>query len=230
MSGREQPYVSPYIISKSLLKQPLRDPSASFYSEHKNHNLRLFINKKHSELKEKYGLGSRSHAIAYVSSFLPEAPDVDPERRSPGQPPLKFEETLDPIMKKVHDKMKEAEPKDYFYVETVPLRKQKKKKVVSRDQALRAYVFGCMKPEIVEKLYGTYKEQQRDFEINKLKAKEKRRKINIKALLESKKNIPEMPESYIIGQMMEKNGINASAIMNVGGKSGGFEIRISQFI
>ncbi len=219
MTERKMPSVSPFLISKSLLKQPLRDPSASFYSEHKNHNLRLFINKKQSELKEKFGTTSRGHAIAYVSSFLPEAPEVDPERRSPGHPPLKFEETLDPMMKKVYDKMKEAEPKDYFYVETVPLRKQKKKmKIVSRDQALRAYVFGCMKPEIVEKLYGTYKEQQRDCEINKLKAKEKRRKINIKALLESKKNIPEMPESYVIGQMMEKNNINASAIMNVGGK------------
>ena len=91
-------------------------------------------------------------------------------------------------------------------------------KVVNRDQALRAYVFGCMKPEIVEKLYGTYKDQQRDFEINKLTGmKEKRRKINIKALLESKKNIPEIPESYVMGQMMEKQNINASTLLNLGG-------------
>jgi len=217
MSGRELPKPSPFIISKTILKHPSRENSTVSYTQSKHQNLGLFITKKHAELKARYGLSSRNHTIAYIVGQGPEAHPED-QKDSLMHQPGTFEETLDPITKKVYDELLDQRPKDFFVVESKPAQKKKAKKrkakMFSREQALRAYVYSSFTTDIVDKLYETYKGKQKEYNINKVK---KTSPIDVEGLINRRGSANEKPEDYFLDQTIRDQGVNASAILGVGG-------------
>ena len=218
MSGRELPKPSPFIISKSILKHPSREVTSSSYTQSKHQNLRLYITKKHSELKARYGLSSRNHTIAYIVGQAPESQKEEPNQPLENQTTT-FEETLDPITKKAYDNLIDQQPKDFFIVESKPTQKKvtkkRKTKLFSREQALRAYVYSSFTPEIVDQLYETYKGKQKEYAINKVR---KASSVDVEALISRKGSALEKPEDYFLDEMIRDQGVNASAILGVGGK------------
>ena len=134
MSDKVTLTASPFIISKSILKHPIKDPNSRFHVQTKQKNLHLFINKKHSELQSLFGLSSRNHAISYVASKLVEQAGPQGALRTETEA---SDQSKDPFSHGAYKKRQEKEKEEAIERK----RKIKKMKMVTREQKLRAYVY-----------------------------------------------------------------------------------------
>lgn len=218
MSARENMSASPYIISKSILKHPIRETRGTPYSQQSKHkNLRLFINKKHSELQALHGLSSRNHAIAFISGQLGNQAEMENQASTDFYKPIDFEKDLDPVSKQAYEHIQAKEYKDMFYVESLPAiqkNKFKKGKSLTRDQRLRAHVYGSIGPDIVGRLYDRYTEKRKEFEISRLKEAET---VNVRKLIGMNSKLDDKPEDYFVVQTLQQQGFNAAQLLDVGG-------------
>lgn len=201
---------SPFIISKSILKHPLKDPNSRFHVQTKQKNLHLFINKKHSELQSLFGLSSRNHAISYVTTKLAEqagplgfVPKAETESSE--------QDNKDPFSHQAYRQSQEREKEEALERK----RKVKKMKIVTRDQKLRAYVYRYVTPNVVENMYKTYREKQKEHQVHRFRDTGS---VDLKKLIHEEPMSKEVFEDFFIVQAMRAEGLNASTLMNVPGK------------
>ena len=201
---------SPFIISKSILKHPIRDPNSRFHIQIKQKNLHLFINKKHSELQSLFGLSSRNHAITYVTKKISEQAGV--QSQIPNSEVESGGQDLDPFSRKAYQQLKEKEEEE----DVDRKRKVKKTKVVTREQKIRAHVNRYMTPDIVENLYQKYKDKQREHELIRLRDSGL---VDVNKLVNQNLDSVEKFEDFFLVHALRAEGLNASTLLNVPGNS-----------
>jgi len=217
MSYKDGLSASPFLISKSIMRYALRTQVPKGYTQLKQKNIHLFINKKHTELSTRLGRNGEStkeKAVRYLMNKMEDKEEIEKDLAKGVK--VDLDKELDAMSKKILEEYENQKPRDYIYIESQKSQDIKKKKAPSltKEQRLREIVHNNIPFNHLSKLFEEYKKKQFDYEAKKQK---EQKNANVEALMKIKANKLEAIDDYFVVQTMNQDLIDLKQVFDCPG-------------
>ena len=164
---------TPFIIDKSIMKYPLRNPAPK--DEKKHRNLPLVITNKYSKLHDQFDKATKDKILRELGQELKDPHDF--KVQSLMNPSTEeYEKELNKITQKHLREMRKNNPRLMETEKPTSIDRLKVKMEIegSKDKILRGYIYENITPRTLKKVYATYrlkllKDELKQLNINEIR-------------------------------------------------------------
>ena len=211
---------SPFIISKSVMRHPLRNNASESYFQLEHNNLHLSISKKYAQVRSKFGELNKAKLFEcleakFVDGHLAKVKDL---KKSVENNQIDQEQANQEIpMDNAEAKNKETKAKGENE-NNEPVSGSVVGREQAKDQRIRGYIQENLNSETIKNLYTKYKGKLMKDEITRFKSGETGT-IDKQDILSSVNNPYRPIEDNILSELLQEERIGLSSFKGLQGMS-----------